>query len=96
MCTALNGRRTALLDGQRRGDVPPPEGAGDDELKFPWTTPFYPMIDMQLGGSWVGSVGVSTLPTAMHVDWVKFYSGSRGGKKFSEFVRASSGASSRK
>ncbi len=72
------------------------KGAGDDELKFPWTTPFYLMIDMQLGGSWVGSVDVSTLPTAMHVDWVKFYSGSRGGKKFSEFVRASSGASSRK
>ena len=26
----------------------------------------------------------------MHVDWVKFYEGSRGGKKFSEFVKPKS------
>lgn len=59
---------------------------GDDDLKYPWTTPFYLMIDYQLGGSWVGGVDESTLPKAMHVDWVKFYQGSRGGKRFSEFV----------
>ena len=63
------------------------KGPNDDALKYPWTTPFYLMIDYQLGGSWVGGVDESTLPKAMHVDWVKFYSGSRGGKKFSEIVR---------
>jgi len=60
---------------------------GDDPARFPWTTPFYLMIDMQLGGSWVGEIDEDTLPTAMHVDWVKFYSGSRGGKTFTEFVK---------
>ena len=60
--------------------------SGDPE-RYPWTTPFYLMIDMQLGGGWVGEVDESTLPVAMHVDWIKFYSGSRDGKQFSEFVR---------
>ncbi len=62
-------------------------GPDDDDLKYPWTKPFYLMIDMQLGGRWVGGVEVSTLPVAMHVDWVKIYSGSRGGKKFTAFTR---------
>ena len=60
---------------------------GDDPERYPWTSPFYLMIDMQLGGSWVGSVDESTLPVAMHVDWVKFYSGARAGKTITEFVR---------
>lgn len=60
---------------------------GDDPARFPWTSPFYLMIDMQLGGDWVGEVDEKTLPTAMHVDWVKFYSGSRGGKTFTEFTK---------
>lgn len=59
---------------------------GDDALKYPWTTPFFLMIDYQLGGRWVGGVDEKTLPKAMHVDWVRFYHGSRGGKRFSEFV----------
>ena len=60
---------------------------GDDPVRYPWTSPFYLMIDMQLGGSWVGPVDESTLPVAMHVDWVKFYSGTRAGKTITEFVR---------
>ena len=62
------------------------KGPNDDSFKYPWTTPFYLMIDYQLGGNWVGGVDESTLPKAMHVDWVKFYHGSRDGKRFSEFV----------
>ncbi len=42
--------------------------------QFPWTIPFYLMMDMQLGGEWVGEIDESTLPTVMLVDWVKFYS----------------------
>lgn len=60
---------------------------GNDPARYPWTVPFYLKIDMQLGGKWVGEVDETTLPTAMHVDWVKFYSGSRGGKTFTEFVK---------
>ncbi len=60
-----------------------------DVAKYPWTEPFYLMIDMQLGGSWVGPVDESTLPVAMYVDWIKFYSAWRDGKQFSEFIRPS-------
>lgn len=60
----------------------------DEGLKYPWTTPFYLMIDMQLGGNWVGGVNESTLPVAMHVDWVKFYHAYENGKKISAFERA--------
>lgn len=60
---------------------------GDDPSRYPWTEPFYLMIDMQLGGKWVGSVDEATLPVAMHVDWVKFYKGTRKGKPLTEFVR---------
>lgn len=33
---------------------------------------FYLLIDMQLGGSWVGEVNEQDLPTQMHIDWVRF------------------------
>ncbi len=59
----------------------------DDPLKFPWTVPFYLMIDMQLGGEWVGEVDESALPVSLHVDWVKFYEGSKEDVTFREFVR---------
>ncbi len=34
---------------------------------------YYLLIDMQLGGSWVGKVDPSDLPVEMEIDWVKFY-----------------------
>ncbi len=58
----------------------------DDPLQYPWLHPCFVMIDMQLGGKWVGGVDKSTLPVAMHVDWIKFYEAYRGGRKISEFV----------
>ncbi len=58
----------------------------DDPLQYPWIHPCFVMIDMQLGGKWVGGVDTSTLPVAMHIDWVKFYEAYRGGKRISEFV----------
>ena len=56
---------------------------GDDPARYPWTEPFYLMIDMQLGGSWVGDVDESTLPCKMYVDWVKYYGAFQDGKKIS-------------
>ncbi len=53
---------------------------GNDPARYPWTRPFYLMIDMQLGGNWVGAIDESTLPTVMTVDWVKFYTLVRDGK----------------
>ena len=57
---------------------------GNGHGRWPFENPFFMIIDMQLGGSWVGKVDESTLPTAMHIDWIRFYHGSRNGKRFSE------------
>lgn len=45
----------------------------DSLQQFPYTQPFYLLIDMQLGGSWVGEVDPAQLPVEMLVDWVRFY-----------------------
>ena len=60
---------------------------GDSRERWPWDAPFYLMIDMQLGGKWVGEVDESTLPVEMQVDWVKFYQLTLGGKRTSEFTK---------
>jgi hypothetical protein len=42
--------------------------------QFPFTDKkFYLLLDMQLGGSWVGAVDSSDLPVEMEIDWVRFY-----------------------
>ncbi|WP_407481009.1 glycoside hydrolase family 16 protein [Elizabethkingia meningoseptica] len=47
----------------------------DKEGQFPFTDyKYYLLLDMQLGGSWVGNVDSSHLPVEMEIDWVKFYS----------------------
>ncbi|MBB6498758.1 glycoside hydrolase family 16 protein [Pedobacter cryoconitis] len=33
----------------------------------------YLLLDMQLGGSWVGTIDPKTLPVEMEIDWVKYY-----------------------
>lgn len=45
----------------------------DKEGQFPFDIPQYLLIDMQLGGTWVGKVNPSHLPVEMEVDWVKHY-----------------------
>lgn len=45
----------------------------DKEGQYPFNQPFYLLIDMQLGGSWVGAVEPKDLPVEMEVDWVRFY-----------------------
>lgn len=44
-----------------------------NEGQWPFTKPFYILIDMQLGGNWVGAVDSSQLPVEMTVDWVRVY-----------------------
>lgn len=41
--------------------------------QFPYDREWYLLIDMQLGGSWVGAVDPADLPVEMDIDWVKFY-----------------------
>ena len=41
--------------------------------QFPYCQPMYLLIDMQLGGAWVGEVDPEDLPVEMEIDWVKYY-----------------------
>lgn len=45
----------------------------DKEGQYPFYQPYYLLIDMQLGGSWVGGVDPKDLPVEMLVDWVRYY-----------------------
>lgn len=45
----------------------------DKEGQFPFNRPFYLMLDMQLGGSWVGAIDLEDLPVEAEIDWVRFY-----------------------
>lgn len=49
------------------------EASANPEVQFPYFKQWYLIIDMQLGGSWVGEVDGSQLPVEMEVDWVKYY-----------------------
>ncbi|MDO5664274.1 MAG: glycoside hydrolase family 16 protein [Bacteroidia bacterium] len=46
----------------------------EHEGQFPFVDQeFYLLLDMQLGGSWVGAVNPAELPVEMHIDWVRYY-----------------------
>lgn len=45
----------------------------EQEGQFTFNIPQYLLIDMQLGGSWVGTVDPADLPVEMEVDWVRHY-----------------------
>lgn len=46
----------------------------DKEGQFPFDKhDYYLLLDMQLGGSWVGAVEPKDLPVEMEIDWVRFY-----------------------
>lgn len=44
-----------------------------EEGQFPFDKPFYLILSMQLGGSWVGEVDPQDLPVEMWIDWIRFY-----------------------
>lgn len=46
----------------------------DQPGQFPFADhAFYLLLDMQLGGNWVGKVDSTDLPVEMEIDWVRFY-----------------------
>lgn len=45
----------------------------DKKGQFPFDVSQYLLIDMQLGGQWVGAVDADDLPVEMLVDWVRYY-----------------------
>lgn len=49
--------------------IPGKEGEG----QFPFDNTYFLIIDMQLGGKWVGKVEKFDKPIRMYIDWVRFY-----------------------
>lgn len=46
----------------------------DKEGQYPFDKyKYYLLLDMQLGGSWVGKIEPADLPVEMEIDWVRFY-----------------------
>lgn len=60
---SINGRHTFTY----------PRIKTDKKGQYPFGTPYYLLVDMQIEGSWVGKADPKQLPVEMHVDWVKFY-----------------------
>lgn len=60
---SINGRRTFSY----------PRIVTDKAGQYPFGTPFYLLVDMQLEGAWVGRADPAELPVEMWVDWVKVY-----------------------
>ena len=66
---SVNGKETF-----RYPRVQPP---GSDQ--WPFNREMFFIMDMQLGGSWVGAIDPKTLPVNMYVDWIRVWS-PRSGK----------------
>ena len=60
-----------FIDGYKTFSYPKLYGGADGQ--FPFYKDWYLILDVQLGGSWVGSVDPSTLPVEMEIDWVKYF-----------------------
>ena len=50
-----------------------PKKNGGRNGQYPFFTDYYLVLDMQLGGQWVGRVNLRDLPVEMEIDWVKHY-----------------------
>ena len=60
---AINGKRTFAY----------PKIQTEKKGQYPFGTPYYLLIDMQIEGSWVGKADPKDYPVMMEIDWVKFY-----------------------
>jgi len=65
------GKLVFTLNGQKTFEYPRLQET--DSTQWPFDQPFYLMIDMQLGGEWVGQIDPDELPVQMVVDWVRLY-----------------------
>lgn len=60
---SINGNRTFTY----------PKIETDKKGQYPFGTPYYLLIDMQIEGSWVGKADPKEYPVKMEIDWVKMY-----------------------
>ena len=69
---AVDGRRLVWsVNGEEPFHYPKIDYGDLDQ--WPFGKPFYFLLDMQLGGKWVGDVDRSTLPVRMYIDWIRVY-----------------------
>lgn len=63
------------VNGNRTLEYPrlPVRNDSDGSIQYPFGAPFYILMDMQIGGEWVGPPDGRDLPVEMLVDWVKVY-----------------------
>jgi beta-glucanase (GH16 family) len=47
----------------------------DKKGQYPFDREYFLMLDMQLGGDWVGPIKDSELPAYVYIDWVRHYKG---------------------
>lgn len=64
---SVNGKETMTYPCIGGGEFP-------REVQFPFGSPYYILMDMQIGGAWVGPPDGSELPVEMVIDWIKVYS----------------------
>ena len=63
-----------LVNGERTLTYPRIDVGEDHRVQFPFGSPYYILMDMQIGGSWVGPADGSDLPVEMTIDWIRTYS----------------------
>lgn len=67
----LQDKVVFFINGKKTSEYPKiNDGA---EGQYPYYRPMYLLIDMQLGGQWVGKVNPADLPTDMQIDYVRYY-----------------------
>ena len=50
----------------------PKTNCGDPD-QWPFYMPHFFLLDMQLGGKWVGDVELSKIPVEMQIDYIRIY-----------------------
>lgn len=61
------------VNGEKTLTYPRIEVGGDPHVQYPFGSPYYILMDMQVGGDWVGPADDSDLPVEMAIDWIRTY-----------------------
>lgn len=63
-----------FVNGEKTLTYPRIETDEDHRVQYPFGSPYYILMDMQIGGNWVGPADSSDLPVEMTIDWIRTYS----------------------
>lgn len=61
-----------FVNGKKTHTYPRMKPEVENQFPFP-NNPFYLILSAQLGGDWVGEIGLEELPVVMEIDYVRFY-----------------------